>query len=78
MQKKSITEILITAALIGGAVYFLFYTERGQMWLERLKNTAADQMDEWLEDLEKYLADLEHAAQQHERQLNISDSSQNL
>jgi hypothetical protein len=47
--------------LLGGAVYFLFYTESGRHWLERLKNTASDQLDKWLEDLETHLLKLEMA-----------------
>lgn len=59
MQKRSFSEILLAAALIGGAAYFLFYTETGRQWMERLKNTAADQLDNWLSDLEIYLQELE-------------------
>lgn len=59
MQKRSTAEILLAALLIGGAVYFLFYTETGRQWLERLKNTTADQLDTWLSDLEAHLAQLE-------------------
>lgn len=62
MQKRSTTEILLAAALLGGAIYFLFYTETGQRWLERLKNTALDQLDNWLADLEAHLAEMELAA----------------
>jgi hypothetical protein len=61
MEKKSTTEILLIAALIGGAVYFLFFTETGRIWLERLQNTAADQLDQWLSDLETQLRELELA-----------------
>lgn len=61
MQKRTTAEILLAAALIAGAVYFLFYTESGRQWLERLKNTATDQLDKWLADLEKHLEDLELA-----------------
>lgn len=61
MQKRSLAEILLAATLVAGAVYFLFYTERGQQWLERLKNTATDQLDAWLADLEAYLATMEAA-----------------
>lgn len=62
MQKRSTAEILLAAALLAGAVYFLFYTESGRLWLERLKNTATDQLDKWLADLEEHLQDLEKAA----------------
>lgn len=61
MQKRTTAEILLAAALIAGAVYFLFYTESGRQWLERLKNTATDQLDKWLADLEKHLEELELA-----------------
>jgi len=59
MQKRTLSEILLAAALIGGAIYFLFYTENGRQWLERLKNTAMDQLDHWLADLEAHLQTLE-------------------
>lgn len=59
MQKRSTAEILLAALLLTGAVYFLFYTERGREWLDRLQNTALDQLDKWLADLEVYLQDLE-------------------
>lgn len=61
MEKRSVSEILLAALLIAGAAYFLFYTETGRNWLERLKNTAADQMDKWLADLEAHLSELELA-----------------
>jgi hypothetical protein len=61
MQKRTAVEILLAAALLAGAVYFLFYTESGRQWLERLKNTAAEQLDRWLADLEAHLQALELA-----------------
>lgn len=61
MEKRSVSEILLAAALLAGAVYFLFYTENGNQWLERLKNTATDQLDKWLADLEEHLQTLETA-----------------
>jgi hypothetical protein len=61
MEKRSVSEILLAAALLAGAVYFLFYTENGKQWLERLKNTATDQLDKWLADLEEHLQTLETA-----------------
>ncbi|MBC7774925.1 MAG: hypothetical protein H7246_05750 [Phycisphaerae bacterium] len=61
MQKRTFPEILLAAALVAGAVYFLFYTETGRKWLERLKNTAMDQLDHWLADLEAHLQQLEMA-----------------
>lgn len=59
MQNRDTAQILLAAALLAGAAYFLFYTEGGRQWLDRLKNTAADQMDKWLADLEEYLLELE-------------------
>ena len=63
MQKRTAAEILLAAILLGGAAYFLFYTETGRQWLERLKNTATDQLDKWLADLEAHLQSLEVAAE---------------
>lgn len=59
MEKRTTAEILLAALLIAGAVYFLFYTESGKVWLERLKNTAVDQLDAWLADLEAHLVEME-------------------
>lgn len=59
MEKRTSSEVLLAALLLGGAVYFLFYTESGRQWMERLKNTATDQLDKWLEDLETHLLKLE-------------------
>ena len=61
MEKRPIAEILLAAALLAGAAYFLLYTESGRQWLERLQNTATDQLDKWLADLETYLQELELA-----------------
>ncbi|HAD14089.1 MAG TPA: hypothetical protein DCF33_16825 [Saprospirales bacterium] len=61
MEKRTSAEILLAALLLGGAVYFLFYTENGRQWLDRLKNIASDQLDKWLEDLEAHLLKLEMA-----------------
>lgn len=62
MEKRTTAEILLAATVLAGAAYFLFYTESGRQWLERLKNTAADQLDRWLADLEAHLQTLENAA----------------
>jgi hypothetical protein len=62
MEKRTTAEILLAATVLAGAAYFLFYTETGREWLERLKNTATDQLDKWLADLEEHLQTLEHAA----------------
>ena len=40
----------------------VLHTESGRQWLERLQNTAADQLDKWLADLEEHLQTLETAA----------------
>ena len=61
MEKRTTAEILLAATILAGAAYFLFYTEPGRQWLDRLQNTAADQMDKWLADLEEYLQELELA-----------------
>ncbi len=61
MDKRSTSEILLAALLLAGAAYFIFYTESGRQWLERLKNTATDQVDKWLADLEEHLQELEMA-----------------
>ena len=61
MQKRTTAEILLAATVLAGAAYFLFYTETGHQWLEKLKNTATDQLDKWLADLEEYLQELEVA-----------------
>lgn len=61
MQKRTAAEILLAAALLAGAAYFLFYTESGRQWLERLSHTAADQLDRWLADLEEHLQEMELA-----------------
>jgi hypothetical protein len=62
MQKRTAAEILLAAALLSGAAYFLFYTETGRQWLDRLKNTATDQLDKWLADLEAHLENMEKEA----------------
>lgn len=63
MEKRSLAGILLAAALIAGATYFLFYTESGRQWLERLRNTAMDQLDQWLAELEAHLQELELGAE---------------
>ena len=59
MEKKKALEYLLGGALLGGGIYFLFYTERGQMLREKLIQTASDKIDEWLEELELELANAE-------------------
>ncbi len=62
MKNRSAAEILLAVSVLAGAAYFLFYTDAGRQWLERLKNTATDQLDKWLADLEAHLQALEDAA----------------
>ncbi len=64
MQRNKIAEMLITGALVGGAVYYLFYTERGQRWREQLADLATDSIDSWLAALEQKLAEAEAAARE--------------
>ena len=59
MQKRTVAEIMLAAVLLTGAAYFLLYTENGREWMDRLKNTATDQLDNWLADLESFLQELE-------------------
>jgi hypothetical protein len=63
MEKRNTAEILLAVAAIAGAAYFLFYTETGKQWLERLQNTAIEHLDKWLADLETYLEEQERAAE---------------
>lgn len=64
MEKRNTFELLLAGALLGGAFYFLFYTERGRLLRERLVNTATDKLDEWLAALEQELADAEAASKE--------------
>jgi hypothetical protein len=66
MQKNKFAEILIGGALVGGAVYFLFNTERGKRWLEQFGDIAANTLDEWLATLENKLAEAEAMARENE------------
>lgn len=59
MEKNKITDMLISGALLGGAAYYIFYTERGQRWRDHLGELAADTMDEWLSSLEGKLEEAE-------------------
>lgn len=59
MKKRDTLELLFGGALLGGAIYFLFYTERGGRLREKLIETAADKIDNWLEELEEQLAQAE-------------------
>ena len=64
MEKRNTLELLLAGALLGGAIYFLFYTERGRQLHERLVDAAADKLDDWLADLEQELAEAEQAARE--------------
>ncbi|MBX2890955.1 MAG: hypothetical protein KF734_08520 [Saprospiraceae bacterium] len=55
MEKRNTLGLLLVGALAGGAVYFLFFTERGRKMLDRLTNMATDKLDEWLAELEREL-----------------------
>ncbi len=62
MEKRNTLELLLAGALLGGAFYFLFYTERGQQLREKLADTLSDKLDEWLEAIEQELAEAEQEA----------------
>ncbi len=53
MQKRSTFEILVAIAVIGGALYYVLYTERGRSWLDRVLDQAFDSMDALLASLDK-------------------------
>ncbi len=59
MEKRNTVELLLAGALLGGAFYFLFFTERGNQFRERMIDVAADKLDDLLESLEKELSELE-------------------
>lgn len=60
MEKRNTLGLLVIGALAGGAIYFLFFTERGRKLLDRLTDMAAEKLDEWLAELEKELAEAEN------------------
>lgn len=62
MEKRNTLGLLLAGALAGGAIYFLFFTERGRNLLDRLTDMASEKLDEWLADLEKVLAEEEEEA----------------
>jgi hypothetical protein len=59
MEKRNNLGILLAGVLAGGAIYFLFFTERGRKLLDRLVDTATEKLDDWLADLEQQLAEAE-------------------
>jgi DNA-binding MarR family transcriptional regulator len=60
MEKRNTLGLLLAGALVGGAVYFLFFTERGRKLLDRLTDMATEKLDEWLAELERELAEAEN------------------
>ncbi len=62
MKKRNAIPLLLAGAAVGGALYFLFNTERGRELLDRLTNTALDKLDEWLASVEEALSDAEAEA----------------
>jgi len=62
MEKRNTLGILLAGALAGGAIYFLFFTERGRKLLDRLTDMASEKLDEWLASVEKELEEAEHEA----------------
>jgi len=65
MEKRNTFELLLAGALLGGAFYFLFYTERGRQLREKLTDTLTDKLDEWLEAIEQELAEAEKTAREN-------------
>jgi hypothetical protein len=64
MEKRNNLGILLAGVLAGGAIYFLFFTERGRKLLDRLVDTAAEKLDDWLADLEQQLAEAERGSKE--------------
>lgn len=62
MEKRNTLGLLLAGALAGGAIYFLFFTERGRNLLDRFVNTASEKLDDWLADLEKEMKEAENEA----------------
>lgn len=69
MEKNKITEMLISGALVGGAIYYLFYTDRGQRWRDQIGDMAADTIDEWLSSIEGKLAEAERMVRENEKEV---------
>lgn len=59
MEKRNTLGLLLAGALAGGAIYFLFFTERGRKLLDRLTDVATEKLDEWLAEVEEALAEEE-------------------
>ena len=62
MEKRNTLGLLLAGALAGGAIYFLFFTERGRKLLDRLTDMAAEKLDEWLAEVEDELEKAEKEA----------------
>ncbi|GAB4498036.1 MAG: hypothetical protein OHK0019_32730 [Saprospiraceae bacterium] len=62
MEKRNTLGLLLVGALAGGAIYFLFFTERGRKLLDRLTDMATEKLDEWLAEVEEALAEKEGEA----------------
>jgi len=59
MEKRNSLGLLLAGALAGGAIYFLFFTERGRKLLDRLTDMASEKLDDWLAEVEEELAKAE-------------------
>ena len=59
MEKRNTLGLLLVGALAGGAIYFLFFTERGRKLLDRLTDMATEKLDDWLAEVEEALAEEE-------------------
>jgi DNA-binding MarR family transcriptional regulator len=62
MEKRNTLGLLLAGALAGGAIYFLFFTERGRKLLDRLTDMASEKLDEWLAEVEDELEKAEKEA----------------
>lgn len=73
MQKSTLLEKIVIVALMAGAFYYIFYTDRGRRWLDRMLETAAGTVDELLAMLEEELADAQSEAQAEETLAEMED-----
>ncbi len=62
MKKSTSTSLILSAAAAAGAIYYLFYTEQGIHWRERIVEEVTDTVDGWLETIENQLANAEEKA----------------
>ncbi|MBU6343565.1 MAG: hypothetical protein KGS48_18850 [Bacteroidetes bacterium] len=56
MRKYSLLEIVVALAVVGGALYFVFFTERGRNWIERAMQQTFDSIDALLASVEKAMS----------------------